>query len=38
VSCRICERKRCHQRAVPPIDRKLIVDPNKRQFVPFDLG
>ncbi len=38
VSCRICERKKCHQRAVPPVDRRLIVDPNKRQFVPFDLG
>ena len=38
VSCRICERRKCHQRAVPPVDRRLIVDPNKRQFVPFDLG
>lgn len=38
VSCRICERRTCHQRAVPPVDRRLIVDPNKRQFVPFDLG
>ena len=38
VSCRICERKTCHQRAVPPVDRRLIVDPNRRQFVPFDLG
>lgn len=37
VSCRICERKKCHQRAAPPVDRKLIVDPNRRQFVPFDL-
>ncbi|PLW76935.1 short-chain fatty acyl-CoA regulator family protein [Cohaesibacter celericrescens] len=38
VSCRICERRNCHQRAVPPVDRKLIVDPDRRQFVPFELA
>ena len=38
VSCRICERRDCHQRAVPPVDRRLIVNPNKRKFVPFDLA
>ena len=37
VSCRICERGNCHQRSTPPLDRKLIVDPNRRQFVPFEL-
>ncbi len=35
VSCRICERHECPQRAVPPIDRALIVDPDRREFVPF---
>ena len=35
VSCRICERGDCPQRAAPPIDRPLIVDPDRRDFVPF---
>ena len=38
VSCRICERHNCHQRAVPPVDRRLIVDPDRRNFVPFELA
>ncbi|MDU9004464.1 helix-turn-helix domain-containing protein [Sedimentitalea todarodis] len=35
VSCRICNRKNCPQRAVPPIDRKIEVDTNTRRIVPF---
>ena len=35
VSCRICERHECPQRAVPPIDRALLVDPDRRDFVPY---
>jgi predicted transcriptional regulator len=35
VSCRICERVDCPQRAAPPIDRSLVVDPDRRDFVPF---
>ena len=35
VSCRICERNECPARAVPPIDRALSVDPDRREFVPF---
>ena len=35
VSCRMCERHECPQRAVPPIDRALTVDPDRRDFVPF---
>ena len=35
VSCRICERHECPARAVPPIDRALTVDPDRREFVPF---
>lgn len=38
VSCRICERHNCHQRAVPPVDRKLYVNPHRRKFVPFELS
>ena len=30
ISCRICERKTCHQRAVPPLERKLKVEINTR--------
>jgi len=35
VSCRICERTDCLQRAAPPVDRGLVVDPDRRDFVPF---
>ena len=35
ISCRMCERHECPQRAVPPIDRALTVDPDRRDFVPF---
>jgi len=35
VSCRICERTDCPQRAAPPIDRGLLVDPDRRDFIPF---
>ena len=38
VSCRICERRDCHQRAVPPLDRPLTVDPNERGLVPYRIG
>jgi len=35
VSCRICERPDCAQRAAPPVDRPLKVDPNLRHYVPY---
>ena len=35
ISCRICERKTCHQRAVPPLERRLRVDPNHRDALPY---
>lgn len=38
VSCRICERTDCHQRAVPPIDRDIRVPADRRGVMPFDLG
>ena len=37
VSCRICNRKSCAQRAVPPIDRDISVDPYRRKIVPFQI-
>ncbi|NEK21328.1 DUF2083 domain-containing protein [Sulfitobacter sp. JBTF-M27] len=35
ISCRICERKSCHQRAVPPLERQLKVDPDRRDVLPY---
>ena len=37
VSCRICERPDCHQRAFPPLGRRLTVRPNERRVVPFSI-
>ena len=38
ISCRICERKNCHQRSVPPLERRLHVDPNHRGLLPYDIA
>ncbi|MFY9211517.1 MAG: short-chain fatty acyl-CoA regulator family protein [Aestuariivita sp.] len=35
ISCRICERKSCHQRSVPPLERRLSVDVNVRDVLPY---
>ncbi|MEO0864103.1 MAG: short-chain fatty acyl-CoA regulator family protein [Pseudomonadota bacterium] len=35
ISCRICERKMCHQRSVPPLERQLSVDPDMRGVLPY---
>ncbi len=35
ISCRICERKNCHQRSVPPLERQLVVDTNQRDVLPY---
>ncbi len=35
VTCRICERDNCPQRAYPPIDRPLRVPANERAIVPY---
>ena len=35
ISCRICERKDCHQRSVPPLERQLVVDQNRRDVLPY---
>ena len=35
ISCRICERKTCHQRSVPPLERQLSVDPDTRGVLPY---
>jgi predicted transcriptional regulator len=38
VSCRICERLDCSQRAFPPVDRTLFVPRDERWIVPFRVG
>ncbi|OOY22573.1 Cro/Cl family transcriptional regulator [Thioclava sediminum] len=38
ISCRICERKDCHQRSVPPLERRLHVDPDHRGLLPYDIA
>ena len=37
ISCRICERKKCHQRSVPPIRMPLTVNPNQRSVLPYEI-
>ncbi|WP_210528977.1 helix-turn-helix domain-containing protein [Rubellimicrobium arenae] len=37
VSCRLCDRPDCAQRAFPPVGRRLSVDPNLRGDVPYEL-
>jgi XRE family transcriptional regulator, fatty acid utilization regulator len=38
ASCRICPRSDCDQRAFPPSDRAIIVDPDKRDVVPYRIA
>ena len=37
ISCRICERRACPHRSVPPLERALRVDPNERGMLPYQL-
>jgi XRE family transcriptional regulator, fatty acid utilization regulator len=38
ISCRICERLDCHQRAFPPVDRAFEILPNERRLLPYVLS
>ncbi|MGR3545976.1 MAG: helix-turn-helix domain-containing protein [Roseovarius sp.] len=38
ISCRICERADCHQRSVPPLERRLQVTPDERGVLPYRVG
>jgi XRE family transcriptional regulator, fatty acid utilization regulator len=38
ISCRICERTDCHQRSVPPLERRLRVNPDRRGLLPYDIA
>lgn len=35
INCRLCERPDCSERALPPINRRLIVDEHRRDIAPF---
>lgn len=38
TSCRLCPRPDCDQRAFPPSDREIIVDPDRRNVVPYRIA
>ncbi|HXK56371.1 MAG: DUF2083 domain-containing protein [Gammaproteobacteria bacterium] len=35
VSCRLCDRPDCSQRAFPPLSRRLQIDENRRSLFPY---
>ena len=35
INCRLCERPDCNERALPPINRRLLVDEHRRDLAPF---
>ncbi|MGV6802610.1 MAG: helix-turn-helix domain-containing protein [Ruegeria sp.] len=37
ISCRICERQTCHQRSVPPLERRLKIDAHTRGTLPYEV-
>lgn len=37
ASCRICPRDSCDQRAFPPSDKAIDVDPSQRDLVPYQI-
>ena len=37
ISCRLCPRPDCEQRAFPPSDRGILVDPDRRSVVPYSI-
>lgn len=38
VSCRICPRSACDQRAYPPSDQTIVANPLRRGVVPYDIA
>jgi len=38
ISCRICERKTCHQRSVPPLERRLTINVDERGVLPYQVS
>ena len=38
VSCRICPRRDCHQRSVPPIDREVTIPGDRTGLLPYAIA
>ncbi|KKC37962.1 Cro/Cl family transcriptional regulator [Devosia epidermidihirudinis] len=38
ISCRICERRACPQRSVPPLAASISVPTDRRSIVPYEIG
>ena len=38
ISCRICQRRNCIQRSVPPIASAISVNPDKRSILPYQIN
>jgi predicted transcriptional regulator/transcriptional regulator with XRE-family HTH domain len=38
MSCRLCPREACDQRAFPPLDRPIRIAPDHRGVVPYSIG
>jgi len=38
ISCRICERRNCPQRSVPPLAASISVPADRRSVVPYEIG
>lgn len=38
MSCRLCPRTSCDQRAFPPLDRPIQIEPARRGIVPYRVG
>ena len=38
ISCRICERRDCHQRSVPPLESDLTVTHDRRETLPYEVS
>lgn len=38
ISCRICERSSCPQRAIPPLNSKLKIDQDRRDILPYHIS
>jgi predicted transcriptional regulator/transcriptional regulator with XRE-family HTH domain len=37
ISCRICERTNCSQRAIPPLKSRLRIDRDRRDILPYQI-
>ncbi len=38
ISCRICERRDCHQRSVPPLESELTIRHDRRETLPYEVA